>query len=140
MYERLNQFIDEFGLQLSVNPIAKRGDTKWPEGYQHYLCMITSRQPFHVGLVTEYSVGPGVATSADYRPTLANVLAALHNDVTGLTANEMHFEAWARDLGYDPDSRKAEATFNAIRALDRQLRLLLGETGYLAFLNVRVEE
>jgi hypothetical protein len=37
------------------------------------------------------------------------------------------FEEWARDLGFDPDSRKAEGMYKAVQASTAKLSKLLGE-------------
>lgn len=42
-------------------------------------------------------------------------------------ADQVSFEEWAGEFGYDPDSRKAEATYNACRKNAKGLRQLLGD-------------
>lgn len=64
----------------------------------------------------------GRAITAD--PTAADVLDCLLSDASGA---EQSFEDWAADLGCDPDSRKAEATYRAVIAQTAKLRRLLGE-------------
>lgn len=110
--------------------------------------------PFLVEMKTYYSVGPGIVESwlrehgpwsgrqllktaprcvdaatfiethgKKYRPELADVLDCLAMDTCG--ADES-FEDWAGELGYDADSRKAEAIYRACQDNARQLRNLLG--------------
>lgn len=54
-------------------------------------------------------------------PTAAEVLDCIGMDVSGV-ANAEDFETWASDLGYDNDSRAAEATYNAIVEQAKALR------------------
>ena len=42
------------------------------------------------------------------------------------------FESWASDLGYDPDSRKAEATYRACLEIALKLRAAIGDAGLAA--------
>lgn len=41
-------------------------------------------------------------------------------------ADEQTFEDWCDGYGYDPDSRKAEATYRECAATGRALRMALG--------------
>jgi hypothetical protein len=58
-------------------------------------------------------------------PTLKSVLYCLQSDAQA--GDHLLFEDFASDLGYDPDSRKAEATWRACQAIRGELRKLLGE-------------
>jgi hypothetical protein len=58
-------------------------------------------------------------------PTVEDVLSSLCLDASGLE-NAGDFEDWARDYGYDPDSRKAESIYRAVQIEARKLRKLLG--------------
>lgn len=51
-------------------------------------------------------------------PKAADVLYCLLSDATGA---DISFEEWAGDLGYDPDSRKAESVYNACRDVAKAL-------------------
>jgi hypothetical protein len=53
------------------------------------------------------------------------VLEALLSDAS--VAGYDQFEEWAADLGYDPDSRKAEKVYQACVEQTAQLRQLLGD-------------
>lgn len=61
-------------------------------------------------------------------PTAADVLSALwlDSDVIDYAC----FEDWAADLGYDPDSRKGEATYRACLATALALRSAIGEADF----------
>lgn len=58
-------------------------------------------------------------------PTIGEVMQALARDADVLDAGG--FEAWASDLGYDPDSRTAESIYRACLEIALSLRANLGE-------------
>lgn len=55
----------------------------------------------------------------------SNVVYSLLSDSSVLDSSS--FEEWARDLGYDTDSRKAEATYRACLEIALKLRNGIGE-------------
>lgn len=59
-------------------------------------------------------------------PDTVDVIASLVRDADVLDVGS--FEEWAADLGLDPDSRKAEATYRACLEIALKLRAGLGET------------
>lgn len=59
-------------------------------------------------LTTRFHTGPGLKD----RPTAADVLSCLLSDASSYR-NAGHFGEWANDMGYDDDSRKAEAIYKA---------------------------
>jgi hypothetical protein len=61
-------------------------------------------------------------------PSLADVLSSLCSDADAIDAGS--FEEWAGNLGYDPDSRKAEATYRECLDIALKLRWGLGEQGF----------
>jgi hypothetical protein len=58
-------------------------------------------------------------------PALADVLHCLCSDADAIDYGS--FEDWANSVGYDPDSRKAEATYRACLELALKLRNGLGD-------------
>lgn len=58
-------------------------------------------------------------------PTLTDVLYCLVMDSDVL--NTSGFEEWAKNLGYDTDSRKAEKTYRACLEQSLQLKSLIGQ-------------
>lgn len=70
-------------------------------------------------LTTSYYTGPAV----EREPTAADVLSCLISDAQ---AGDYTFEQWCGDMGYDTDSRKALATWEACRAMAPKLYKLLG--------------
>lgn len=73
-------------------------------------------------LTTPFYMGAAL----DHEPSAADVLSCLISDAT-LVMSASNFEEWARNLGYDPDSRKAETAYKACRVIAPKVRQLLGE-------------
>jgi hypothetical protein len=71
-------------------------------------------------LTVPFFVGP----AHEKEPTAADVLSCLCSDVRSA---DQSFEEWARDFGYDVDSRKAERTYQACVKLAPKVQRLLGE-------------
>jgi len=69
--------------------------------------------------------GLGIYTSEIPAPPLADVLSSLLLDASAI--DEGSFEDWAASLGYDPDSRKAEAIWKACVETGLKLRSALGD-------------
>jgi len=58
-------------------------------------------------------------------PDAEDVLDSLRSEAQDIASGST-FEQWASELGYDPDSRKAEKVFEAVQAEYRKLLKLLG--------------
>lgn len=106
---------------LRKNPIhfAHRPFKNYKGDFQgdHYKVTLT-RNGF--AFTTEYHKGTGHNGAP---PTLVEVLDSLASDASSA---DQKFEQWAADYGYDTDSRKAFATYNACRRIARNLKALLG--------------
>jgi len=70
-------------------------------------------------------------------PTLEDTLESLSLDGSSYD-NSRGFEDWAAEYGYEPDSRKAEKIYKAVKRQQDQLERLLGEEAYAEFLKVEV--
>lgn len=57
-------------------------------------------------------------------PDAEGVLDCLLSDASGI---DQDFESWASDLGYDTDSRKAEAIYKECQKQTEKLKRLLGD-------------
>lgn len=57
------------------------------------------------------------------KPRVVDVLECLLSDAS---SSSQSFEDWCNDYGYDPDSRKAYATWTAVETQTDALKLLLG--------------
>jgi hypothetical protein len=96
-------------------------DPKWEA--RHYKCLIHCggrRATFY------YSMG----MSHEKEPELEGVLDCLASDVSSVVCAR-HFEEWARDLGYDTDSRRAEAIYKSCLEITRKLkRIFVDENAF----------
>jgi len=78
-----------------------------------------------------FSQGYGISGE----PTAADVLNCLASDSSSIENNLLTgFEGWASDLGYDPDSRKAEKIFKVCEKQAERLKKFLGEELYKTLL------
>lgn len=68
-----------------------------------------------------------VAPRKPLLPPTIDVLAALASDAGAIDYSS--FEEWAPELGYDPNSRKAESAYRECLAIALALRNALGEDG-----------
>ena len=93
-----------------------RGAGEWAAAAQYKVTLrFQGRQ-----LTTTFYMGSALASE----PDAAGVLYCLATDAR---AGESSLEDFCSDFGYDPDSRKAEATWNTCVKLAPKLRQLLGE-------------
>lgn len=76
-----------------------------------------------------FSQGYGISGE----PTAADVLDCLASDAASVE-NSREFEEWASDLGYDPDSRKAEKIYKTIIKQAERLKKFLGNDLYKTLL------
>lgn len=76
-------------------------------------------------MTTYFSMGYG-HTGAE--PTAEQVIDCLASDASSV--DQSTFVQWARDLGYDEDSRKAEATYKACEHGTFKLKAFLGDALY----------
>jgi hypothetical protein len=75
--------------------------------------------------LAQASVAAKIALKQKVQPTLSDVLYSLLSD--GEAAGQT-FEEWAGGLGYDTDSRKAEATYRQCDEIGRKLAKVGAET------------
>lgn len=73
----------------------------------------------------------GIPNVSAVEPALADILHSLLMDASAI--DEGSFEDWASSLGYDPDSRKAEATWKAYVETGLKLRSALGDDAFRRF-------
>ena len=70
-------------------------------------------------------------------PNVAEVLESLTMDASSVHGHD--FETWARDLGYDTDSRKAEKIYKACQKLRDKMLRFLGAEAYIQLTDGTVE-
>ena len=87
----------------------------------------------HAGrqMTLHFSQGYGISGE----PKAADVLNCLAADSGSVENNLLTgFEGWASDLGYDPDSRKAEKIFKTCEKQAEKLKKFLGDDLYKTLL------
>jgi hypothetical protein len=99
--------------------LESHGTRRDEDGWEHYAYTVrlnrgdeSMRVPWRQGL--------GLTDP----PTAADVLESLLSDAAGAGGD---FDDWCADYGYDTDSRKAYATWEAVKAHTAELADLLGE-------------
>jgi len=135
----IQDYIQTKQIRLQAVKVPMRTDqfaNEFARNATHWHCTLTregygSRGIMWTPMAFYYSMG----SAHTKPPTAADVLDSLAMDATTDT-----FEDWADNIGYDKDSRKAYATWEACRRTHVQLSELLGydDTG-LSFLIERVE-
>lgn len=74
-------------------------------------------------MTVPFGMGPALTSE----PDAADVLNCLTSDASGYENSRGSFEEWAGEYGYDTDSRKAERTFEQVKAQTAELRRFLGD-------------
>jgi hypothetical protein len=128
----LQSFIQDRGITMTAQQIPKRPDSTgdaWEASARHFLCTFyrgghgTGKGPQEAAMVTYFSQG----SAHTKPPTCADVLDCLASDASSVE-NCRGFEDWCGDLGYDSDSRKAFAIFEACTQQRDELRVFLGDS------------
>lgn len=96
-----------------------------PAGSSHWKCVLVSKADGRRRLTVYFSQGPAISRE----PSVEDLLDCLASDAA-TWENAQDFEDWARDLGYDPDSRKAERIYRAVEKQAKGLKRLLGDDAY----------
>lgn len=105
--EERAMILEALGVKFSAVAVSSRPDQDtWHPSARHWQFTITRGEEVLIG---HFSHGPAITEGPDIQTVLHSVLS----DADG---TDEPFEDWAESLGYDPDSRKAEATYNACKA------------------------
>jgi hypothetical protein len=118
-------FVTKHGIKLTTTKVPFRTDgtgTEWHKDASHFACEL-SRADNRAVVRFCYSQGTGIKG----RPQAADTLDSLKSDASSAAED---FESWADEYGYDPDSRKAHATWEACRKVRRDLIAFLGHASY----------
>ena len=115
-----------------VNRYKVKASSKLAESNPHMIDEQWNANHYKVTLKTrgrQYTLyfSKGVLLTGD--PTAEEVLSCLALDAASIE-NSRSFEDWASDLGYDPDSRRAEKIYNGVVKSSERLKILLGDEGY----------
>jgi hypothetical protein len=111
------QFVRENRIRIQNKWVDQNpNNPDWKDAY-HYKTVLRRGNK---QLTIYFSTGYGWSSE----PEAQDVLSCLVSDSYGL---DQPFEDWASDLGYDPDSRKAEKIFNTCKKQTEKLKRFLGE-------------
>lgn len=133
----LDQFIETHGISMTAVRIPSRPDLesgsaedrKWNKEASHYMVTLykggngTGKGPVTGSMTTFYSMG----SAHKKAPKAGDVLDSLALDSN--MVNES-FEDWCASCGYDSDSRRAFATYEACRKIAAQLKAMLGKEAF----------
>jgi len=112
------QFVNRYKVRMTADWADNNPNMPdMARGSSHWKCVLKQggRQ-----LTVPFSQGPAHCSE----PTAADVLDCLASDSANIF--DYSFEEWASELGYDPDSRKAERVFMACEKQAKGLMRLLG--------------
>ena len=108
--------------RLRIRVSAEYGAVELPEGWARDAHPYKVRLRFQGrALTVPFFMGSGHSSE----PTAADVLSCLCSDAN---IGEQSFEDFCSDMGSDPDSRKAEATWKACVAIGPRIRRFLGDS------------
>lgn len=115
-------------MQQFVNKHRIRVSAEWADTNPNMSDMVQGSTHWRVTLMyrrrqmtVPFSQGPAHSSE----PQASDVLGCLVSDANGYIGGR-DFEDWCSECGYDPDSRKAERTFQAIRTQTDKLEKFLG--------------
>jgi hypothetical protein len=123
------EFIDTHNLTLRYDPVGSNPHMHDDRRADHWRCLIRRPGATKRAFTTYFSKGYGHHGAP---PTLLELLYCLASDARG---SEELFETWALELGFDPDSRKAESIWRACRMQSVRLKAFLGEELYAQLLD-----
>ncbi len=120
-------------IEWNITIKTPRGEltTKYCQGIGHLPKVVKSgcnARSLYATELIEQMLQTGKASGKPLSPPLiVDVVGSLVSDASA--ADYPTFEQWARDLGYDEDSRKGHAIYEQCRAIALDLLRLLGASG-----------
>jgi hypothetical protein len=121
----IHEFIATHGITADFANADRNPHMDHPDPYaRHYY--VTLRIPARKEI---FELPFTVGSSWKREPTIADVLNCLASDASVFDM-EPDFENWAESYGFDPDSRKTEATYTAIKRQSDSLCFFLGDAAY----------
>ena len=104
---------------MAPDAYATQQEKDWYRAANHFKVTLKGQPGRRMSVA--FSQGSGISGE----PTADGVLECLLSDAS--SADE-EFINWAGDLGYDPDSRKAERIYNAVKKQTAKLKQFLGDS------------
>lgn len=117
------EFIDTYKLGLSAERTDSNPNMTESRDMDHWKCVLKCGRR---KMTLVFSMGYGHNGA---EPKLADVLDCLASDSATID-NADDFEQWCSELGYDPDSRKAERTYKVCAKQSEKFMRLLGDAAY----------
>lgn len=115
--KQMTDLCAEMGVALTARHVGRQIDAdKWEHDAWKVTLHFQGRQ-----LTTDFRSGTGHNGEP---PSAADVVSSLLLDAD---SGDRIFDDFCSDLGYDPDSRKAERIWKACRRMAPKIRRLLGE-------------
>ena len=124
MTTTIRALVERWGIKIESSMVGENPNAPDWRDANHYRVTLRTRTPKRQ-LSIYFSQGYGIHED----PTASGVLSCLVSDASGID-NALSFEEWAREYGYDTDSRKAERTYKACEEQARKLRAFLGDERY----------
>ena len=124
MSTTIRSFVEKHKIRMTAD-WADSNPNMDSKDMNHFKCLLR-RGPARMTIY--FSQGYGIRGE----PDAAGVLDCLASDAASVD-NAQSFEEWARDLGYEEDSR-AERTFKACESQAQKLRTFLGADLYAELL------
>jgi hypothetical protein len=131
-----DQFLATYRITMHAERIDARTDmpadtrdAEWDRTARHWCCVLMTTVDQRRRMTVYFSQG----SAHTDEPTAADVLDCLAMDAAGLE-NAPGFEEWAREYGYDTDSRKAEAVYKTVQKQAAKLARFLSPEAYDALL------
>lgn len=123
------EFASKHQLTLVATRVNKRpliDPTDWDNDARHWKTILyrpASTGEKADGIRPSFTIYFSQGSAHTKAPTVSDVIGAVSMDIQG--AADRGFEEWAREYGYDTDSRKAERTFQAIEKQAKDLEEFL---------------
>lgn len=136
--DQLDAFLQANGVQFAIAPGCPDSEItdEWKEGFRWTATFTTAQGkwslPFFTGSGWIYSERDNTAMGRimdgrPIKPLASDVFSCIYSDSRDFwTDRPESFEEWAGNLGYDPDSRKAERIYKTCQQQAKRAREVFG--------------
>lgn len=98
------------GHGIRLTKVEDLGMGRNDDGWEHFVWTLTVENRYMTPCSYQFPYRQGTAHTQ--KPTLVDIMSALLSDASCVLGRD--FEEFCGDLGYDPDSRKAESLYATI--------------------------
>jgi hypothetical protein len=119
--QSVKQFAAKNKIRLTCEPVDRNpnaANDDWAKTANHYKCRLSYGRR---SMTVYYSMGSALT----HEPRVEDVLDSLAMEWSDVE-NSPKFEDWAREYGYDLDSRRAERIYKVVIVQSRKFEALLG--------------